>query len=102
MPKRYYDLYANNGTAPTDIPLAKHKTSPKGMPELGYALPPWPLSVNATENTPIPDGDAALGRWGYYSAVSFTDSNIGMCLDVLEELSLTDSTVVVVAGDHGW
>ena len=42
----------------------------------------------------IPDRIAALGRWGYYSAVSFTDSNVGMVLDAVDSLGLTKTTVV--------
>lgn len=47
-PRRFYDMYANNGTFPTDMPLAKHKTGPVGMPELafysdkGAGVHPWP------------------------------------------------------------
>ena len=38
VPKRFYDLYENNGTAPTAMPLAMHKTGPKGMPPLAYVF----------------------------------------------------------------
>lgn len=30
VPRRFYDLYANSGSAPTAIPLAVHKTAPSG------------------------------------------------------------------------
>ena len=36
-------------------------------------------------STPIPDSIASLGRWGYYASVSFTDYNVGVVLDALEE-----------------
>jgi arylsulfatase A-like enzyme len=34
--------------------------------------------------------------------VSYTDYNIGMLLDTLDDLKLTESTAVVTFGDHGW
>jgi len=38
----------------------------------------------------------------YYACISFTDSNIGRLLDKLDELSLWDSTLVVMLGDNGF
>jgi arylsulfatase A-like enzyme len=50
VPRRFYELYPNNGTAPTAIPLAKHKTAPVGMPELAYIDNAWPtLKGNGSE-----------------------------------------------------
>lgn len=49
------------------------------------------------------DADAQLqARRGYYACVRYVDRQIGRVLDALEELELTDDTIVVVWGDHGW
>ncbi|MEX1224802.1 MAG: sulfatase, partial [Pirellulales bacterium] len=49
------------------------------------------------------DADAQLqARRGYYACVRYVDRQIGRVLDALEELKLTDDTIVVVWGDHGW
>ena len=93
VPRRFYDKYANNGTFPTNMKLAQFKTGPVGMPELAYIDNAWP-SFSYNQSVPIPDRIAALGRWGYYSAVSFTDSNIGMVLDAVDSLGLAKTTVV--------
>lgn len=41
-------------------------------------------------------------RRGYYAAVAWVDYNIGKVLDELDDLELTDDTVVILFGDHGW
>jgi arylsulfatase A-like enzyme len=45
---------------------------------------------------------ASVFRRAYYSAVSFTDRNVGVLLDELSALQLTDRTLVALVGDHGW
>ena len=42
VPRRFYDLYANNGTFPTAMPLAEHKLPPTGMPTLAFIDNAWP------------------------------------------------------------
>ena len=38
----------------------------------------------------------------YYACVSYTDAQIGKVLDALEENKLSDNTIVVLYGDHGY
>ncbi|MCK4998255.1 MAG: sulfatase-like hydrolase/transferase, partial [Anaerohalosphaera sp.] len=39
---------------------------------------------------------------GYYACVSYSDAQIGILLDELENLGLAENTIVVLWGDHGW
>jgi arylsulfatase A-like enzyme len=39
---------------------------------------------------------------GYMAAVSYTDAQIGKLLDELEKQGVTNNTIIVLWGDHGW
>ncbi len=39
---------------------------------------------------------------GYYACVSFVDAQIGRVLDTLDRMGLSENTIVIVWGDHGW
>jgi arylsulfatase A-like enzyme len=97
-PKKYWDLYD-----PATIKLADNPFAPRGAPsqaatdfgELrGYAGLP--------KTGPIPDDLARQLIHGYFACISYTDAMIGRVLDELDRLGLTDNTIVVLWGDHGW
>jgi len=50
----------------------------------------------------VDDDYARTLRHAYFAAVSYVDAQVGTVLDQLERLKLTDNTIVVVWGDHGW
>ncbi len=39
---------------------------------------------------------------GYAACVSYVDAQLGRVLDELDRLDLSDNTIVIVWGDHGW
>lgn len=51
---------------------------------------------------PLPSEMQRLFRRGYYASVSFVDAQVGRLLDALDERGLTENTLVVLFGDHGW
>jgi iduronate 2-sulfatase len=98
-PKKYWDLYD-----PTKIKLPENRKPPEGAPE--YAPPPWG-ELRAYHGmpkapAPVPDETARQLIHGYYASVSYMDAQVGRLLDALDRLKLTDNTVIILWGDHGW
>ncbi len=98
VPKHYWDLYD-----PAKIPPAPNRFLPSGAPD--FALVPqnemWNYS-DVPDTARLPDDYAQQLKHGYYAAVSYMDAQLGRVLDELDRLELTESTIVVLWGDHGW
>ncbi|XP_051810791.1 iduronate 2-sulfatase isoform X2 [Acanthochromis polyacanthus] len=104
IPQEYLSLY------PLDkMTLAPDPDVPKLLPPVAYN--PW-MDVRKREDVqklnisfpygPIPKDFQLRIRQHYYAAVSYVDSQVGRLLSALDELQLTNSTVVVFTSDHGW
>ncbi len=91
-PKKYFDLYPQDQLrlpyAPfddrADIPVAAFAHN---CPIPNYNLQPATL-LAATQ--------------AYYACVSFVDAQVGRLLAALDELQLTQNTIVVLWSDHGY
>nr|WKN36273.1 sulfatase-like hydrolase/transferase [Tunicatimonas sp. TK19036] len=106
--------------------LADHQAEPFCL-VLGYHEPHSPFNFPIEyfqkydpANMPLPTGSAEDDRWipeifrdlteeerkgiisAYYSSVEYLDKNVGMVLDQLDSLGLTENTLVVYLGDHGY
>jgi iduronate 2-sulfatase len=97
-PSRYWDRYR-----PDDVELADNPIPPQDAPR--EALHNWGelrqyLGIPA--EGPLPEPLAQRMVRGYYAATSYTDAQVGLVLDELDRLGLSDNTVVVLWGDHGW
>lgn len=94
-PKKYWDLYQREA-----IPLASNPYRPKKLPKQvvssneirGYG------KVTTTKDKSF----QWEAKHGYYACMSYIDAQIGLVLDELERLGLSESTIVVILGDHGW
>ena len=89
-PTKYYDLYDAPVTdnVPHVVPHSQHEVR-------GYS--------------DIPSGGAPLSEKktlelirGYMAATSYMDAQVGRVLDQLDRLALTEKTVVLLCGDHGF
>eukprot|EP01060_Flectonema_neradi_P000043 TRINITY_DN1003_c5_g1_i1.p1 TRINITY_DN1003_c5_g1~~TRINITY_DN1003_c5_g1_i1.p1 ORF type:complete len:543 (+),score=96.35 TRINITY_DN1003_c5_g1_i1:52-1629(+) len=82
----------------SELPGPKINTVPENMP-----LCSWhEAGFNNTWEHPTSGPLAQVYRRAYYSAVTFTDYNVGQVLGELDNLGLTENTVVAFIGDHGW
>ena len=81
-----------------DIPLPR----PVRLNEIGRL--PVPLQKLILRGTPKYDMDRTRLSWiyrSYYGAISHIDREVGLILKTLDELGLTNDTIVVFSSDHG-
>ncbi|MCB1228417.1 MAG: sulfatase, partial [Verrucomicrobiales bacterium] len=107
VPRKYWDLYDR-----ADIPLATNRQLPRDAPEVAfgqsqggfyelrdymdYADAPWP------KDGPLSEAQQRELKHGYYAAVSYIDAQVGRLLEELDDLHLSQRTLVVLWSDHGW
>ena len=97
-PKKYWDLYD-----PQIIPVPVTATLPKGAPAFaGHSNGELHSYANVPKEDPIPADFAKQLRHGYYACISYTDAQVGRLLDALEKEGLSENTIIVLWGDHGW
>lgn len=85
------------------------KFPPVPHPEKPPGLSTWHASGeffgNYDQAGRDPRTDAAYAkelRHSYAACVSFADAQVAQLLDSLRDLKLTDNTIVILWGDHGW
>jgi arylsulfatase A-like enzyme len=97
-PKKYWDLYKREA-----IPQAPNPFPPKDATR--FTLADWG-EMRAYDDIPrvgpVTEEQARTLKHGYYACVSYMDAQLGRVLDELERLGLSERTVVVLWGDHGW
>ena len=107
-PEKYWDLYKLD-----EMPLAQFREHAKNSPELAYHN-----SGELRTYTDIPSlasfTDVKLNHiglpvekqkeliHGYYASVSYVDAQVGKILNALDSLGLTENTIIILWGDHGW
>lgn len=90
VPKPYFDLYPmekitlpfNPPNDRDDIPVAANWVKPPGY---GRS-----------------EDELRQAKRAYYASVTYVDKQIGRVLDALDRLQLSDNTLVILWGDHGW
>jgi len=101
-PKRYWDLYENK-----KMQRLRPLDMPDGTVDYAYHYSElWSYgdqkgTLFSKEYSPTHEQALNMTR-AYYAAVSFIDAQIGRLLRTLDELQLSDTTAVVIWGDHGF
>jgi arylsulfatase A-like enzyme len=96
-PKKYWDMYD-----PGQIKIPD-RTVPKGMPEPAlHNFGELRKYHGIPDEGPLDDETSRNLIHGYYAAVSMIDAQVGKLLDALEEHGLSNNTIIVLWGDHGW
>lgn len=91
-PRRYFEWY----------PLDR-LSLPKSPPEVRDGIPEAALAHNnSVPNYGLSEKACSLALQAYLASVSFVDAQIGRVLDELENLGLSESTIVIVWSDHGY
>lgn len=97
-PQKYWDMYPE-----ATIHMPANATPPEGVPAPAlhdlYELRTYggiPKTGDLDEATAL-----KLIR-AYRACVSFMDAQLGRVLDELDKLGLTDNTIIVLWGDHGY
>ena len=85
-----------------DIPLAKDVHAPIDMPQVAWHYPADVHGFKNVFNGTCNATRSRVFRRSYYAAITYTDYNIGRLLQKVDQLGLTNTTAVVVFGDHGW
>jgi arylsulfatase A-like enzyme len=97
-PKRYWDLYDRE-----KISLASNPEAPEGAPAIAmHTFGELRAYQGIPKEGKLEESQARELVHGYYACVSFVDAQIGKVLDELERLGLSDNTIVILWGDHGW
>lgn len=97
-PKRYWDLHD-----PSQLPMPTFESLPDQSPAVAGKR-----GGEISNYAPVPrQGDLPeeLKReliHGYYASTSFVDAQIGKVIQELDRLQLSQSTIIVLWGDHGF
>ncbi|XP_040323488.1 iduronate 2-sulfatase isoform X4 [Herpailurus yagouaroundi] len=102
-PKEFQKLYPLE-----NITLAPDPQVPAGLPPVAYN--PW-MDIRQREDVqalnlsvpygPIPVDFQRKIRQSYFASVSYLDTQVGHLLSALDDLQLTNSTIIAFASDHG-
>lgn len=91
-PKKYFDLYP-----PDSIRLYRDPNEMTPAPPLAVGFGEFGEAFRKFTDTERTEFQRA-----YYSGVSFIDAQLGRVLAALDRLKLTDRTLIVFIGDHGY
>ncbi len=96
-PRKYFDLYT---TQDFNVPI--DSTLPKNAPKIAENPKGMRAYQDIDHYPPFSDEKTLELTLAYAANISYIDALIGRVLDHLDMLSLTENTVIVFWGDHGF
>ncbi|MCP4853496.1 MAG: sulfatase [Fuerstiella sp.] len=97
-PKEYFDLYDRD-----QIPLATNPFPPRDAPNFAtYNWNDLRHYYGIPDVGPVSEDQARDLKHAYYACVTYADAQVGRLLAALDANELSDNTIVVLWGDHGW
>jgi len=95
-PKKYFDLY-------DDVDLPTNPEFPTNAPNYaGHGSGELRRYTDQPKRGPLADDNQRRVRQAYYSCISFIDAQIGRVLKQLDDVGLSENTIVLLFGDHGY
>ncbi|MCU0379043.1 MAG: sulfatase [Bacteroidales bacterium] len=96
-PKKYWDIYENT------VFEIKNRERPEGSPQLAFHSNQELRGYkDIPKEGPIPSEKEQQVIRGYYACISYLDAQVGKLLDELETQGLSENTIIVLMGDHGY
>jgi len=84
-----------------DVPLAPDQDKPDS-PYWHKSGEFYKYDAPFAKSRPLADEAQLKAKRAYLACARYTDRQIGKVLDTLDDLGLSDNTIVVLWGDHGW
>ncbi|MCB0684940.1 MAG: sulfatase [Saprospiraceae bacterium] len=101
-PAYYWDQYTESEMPLPAFTKIPKNVSPASLHESSefnqYALGEEKASLDTT----LSDDYTRKLIHAYYACVSYIDAQVGEIMEKLDDLQLTENTIVVIWGDHGW
>nr|XP_056715316.1 iduronate 2-sulfatase [Euleptes europaea] len=92
-----------------NITLAPDPDVPKGLPSVAYN--PW-MDIRRRDDVQVlnisfpyglvPEDFQRQIRQNYFASVSYLDEQVGKLLTALDDVGLSNNTIVAFTADHGW
>jgi iduronate 2-sulfatase len=97
-PEKYWAMHD-----PDKLPQPHSSVPPEGAPPYATQISgELRAYAESPETGPVSPELTRQLIHGYYAAVSYMDTQLGKVLAELDALKLSDNTIIVLWGDHGW
>ena len=100
-PKKYRDMY-NDVKIPSTYGMQRGDTKKTNKSAEFYKYRTDRPFKRPVDPKTLSEQDAQNIRRAYMACVTYTDTQIGKVLKTLEDVGLSNNTIVVLWGDHGW